>query len=72
MFNMILNLSAFVWILQDGYYYHCWLDYDTGLMWAQIVPMFVIVFLVINIIFIIINIIMVSDCPPILPILVKL
>ena len=31
---------------KDGYYYHCWLDYDTGLMWAQIVPMFVLVFLV--------------------------
>ena len=41
-------------IAKDGYYYHCWLDYDTGLMWAQIVPMFVLVFLVIIAIFIII------------------
>ena len=20
----------------DGYYYHCWLDYDTGLLWGQV------------------------------------
>jgi hypothetical protein len=33
--------------LQDGHYYHCWLDYDTGLLWAQLVPLFAVVFLVI-------------------------
>ena len=44
--SVIPWFDTFLWIHQDGYYYHCWLDYETGLMWAQIVPMFVLVFLV--------------------------